>query len=340
MSLNIENFDNLGISTRTIMAYSNIKMNLEFIFENFPVYDIDVPLTKKKRKPDIKKIKAPYGSIISLRRRNKFRGIITDPEVLEKENLKQKIGKKEKLTEDDILKIKYFGKKENKKANDAEIYQLGIDTIMKKITYFLNQVTCIMSLGTKIVNIMIFESKMKIAGCKTEDQAEKVVFLFYSYLSYLQNSYTTIIPNAEPEFILETVMINVDFKLGFPIDRIQLDKLMKNKKYRDFINNSTYEPTLNTNVNIKMLSLRPHDFRFSCISFKGNNMMFIDKVKENKYNTKKEIKNETTFLVFQSSKIIISGRYIDSMKESYNNFIEIIEKNRNLIEEKLFDCSS
>lgn len=268
------------------MAYSNVSFDIKTIYTKLPVLEVEVPLTKKKRIPDLKKVKAPYGSIISLRHGNDYRGIVTKP----------------------VLNTKNF---------------------------FLNQVSCVLSLtvtSIKNLHIMMFKDSLKIAGCKSTSQAIEAVELLWDAVKKIKDSYT-ITDNSPPTFIFDTVMTNVDFKLGFNIDRKKLNNLVNDKKYKHLIQGSRFETTGNTNVNIKLYSHQPDDFRYQCLTI--DKTPIVTSVPENKYAKKKQRKNTTTFLVFRSSKVIESGRFIENMRNGYDEFIKIISENRHLIEEKI-----
>ena len=88
----------------------------------------------------------------------------------------------------------------------------------------------------------------------------------------LWQDYITKIPGAwslkkgatKPKFIIDVVMRNVDFKLGFPIQRKNLNMLMNEECFSEHIFMSQYESTAHTNVNIKMYSVKPIDFKYDC----------------------------------------------------------------------------
>lgn len=283
-------FEELGISTQTIMVYSNIQFNIPVLFKKLPITHVSVPLTKKRKLPDMKKVTAPFGCIISLRHKNAFRGIITKPDMLQSD-------------------------------------QRG--------TYFLNQVTCVLSLGNKNLHIMIFNNKLKIVGNKDIDHAIRAVEILWSYIKQIKSSYTLADPDTAPNFVFDSVMTNVDFKLGFKIDRRELNNLMNSPEFSDFIHLSRFETTNSTNVNIKMYAQPPSNLSFRAIDIIGDKTIkkFVSK---NPYEIKKEGKKKyTTFLVFRSSKVIESGRFEGSMKHSYEKFLNIIKNNRDKIEEKI-----
>lgn len=287
-------FKDLKVSTMTIMVYTNMEFDIEKLFKELPITEIDVPLTKKKKTPNLKKITAPYNSIISIRYKNDFRGVET-----------------------------------KKKPTDG------------KKNHFLNQISCIISLGDKLLHIMIFRcskggGKFKIAGAKNFDQATLGVQLLWGHIKSVPDSFT-MRDKHPPIFVFDVAMINVDFKLGFTIDRKKLNNLMNRPEYRDKVHLSRFETTSNTNVNIKMHSEKPQKYLYTYMILREGKPPKFIKSSELRYNTQtnKEKKKNTTFLVFRSSKVIESGKYSESMTSSYNYFIDIIEKNRDAIAEKI-----
>ena len=138
-------FNELKVSTITMMCYTNLIINLGVLYKSLDVYEIkNPPLMKKKKIPNIKQVEAPYGKIINVKMGNSFRG-------LETKNKKKKEGGR---------------------------------------TYFLNQVTCILSLGNKKnINIFLFDDALKISGCKSHEHAEEIIMVLCQVLVYLHPFY-------------------------------------------------------------------------------------------------------------------------------------------------------
>lgn len=278
-------FSDLGVSTITVMVYTNILMDLQKLFDNMVIYEVvDPPLTKKKKMPNVKKINAPYGQVLSLRIKKDFRGLVTKP------------------------------------PSD---------------TYFLNQMTCILSLGNyKNVNIFIFNTSLKVVGCKNESEVEEVLMILWEeYIKPLKDCYATM-DDEKPNFTFETVMTNTDFLLGFKIDRKRLNTLLNSKEYQDRIRKSKFETTGDTNVKIQFKTEKPEGYFYWRFT-EDDGVWSRDKVDNILYKKAKKKKKSTTFLVFHSSKTIVSGRYYENMSKDYEYFLNIVNKNRSLIEEKI-----
>lgn len=253
------------------------------------------------------------------------------------DNLKKFIDLYKKFPEGvtDARVIKYF-------CSKCEKYYTASD--LKITNGFLNQITLILSIGELALNIMIFDKSIKIVGCKTnEDATTAVMILWEDYISVDPELWKFLGKNSEedirleriyPSFTLSLVMRNIDFELGFSIDRKNLNNLMNKPEYSDIIFMSQCEPTGQTNVNLKMYEKKPENHMYHCLYYKNNiphskyvrNCSAIKKKKKEKY---------ITFIIFSSSKIIVSGRYDSVMKEMYYSFINIISQNKDLIAEKL-----
>ena len=147
--------------------------------------------------------------------------------------------------------------------------------------------------------------------------------------------------DTHPRVIFNIVMKNIDFKIGFSIQRDKLDTFINVNT--DFT--SHYEGSITTGVNIKLKSRHPYERMINCLEIfedgntknslveYGEYLTFLDD-KEKRKESKKE--KYHTFLVFCSGSIIQSGSGPD-MESVYRDFISILLKNRNHFEEKLSD---
>jgi len=365
---NYQKFEDLKISTRTIMVYTNIHFDVKTLFANMPITYVEPRYTKKKKNVDKKCLVSDCGSIINVQNGDRWRGI--NVKKVKKHwcaktcRLMINKGEKEikKLTvieepielENDPIKGKLFGTKYF--CTNCKIYYTLKD--LEKIPYFLNQLTIVLSLGSFNLNIMMFDNNFKIAGCKTDNDAIKATEILWQNYIKPQNAFKIANNdfenlsenNMNPRFVFKLVMMNVDFKLDFPIDRHELNLLMNSEKYNETIKMSQCESTAHSSVNIKLFKKKPINYEYKClviplnnddpyITTTGNKNPYKPQ-KKRKTNriTSKSTKTEpkyTTFIVFSSSKIILSGKYEDSMKVAYNFFIEETFKNKNLIEEKI-----
>jgi hypothetical protein len=122
-------------------------------------------------------------------------------------------------------------------------------------------------------------------------------------------------------------MTNIVFDIGFHIDKIKLNKLLKQSKnfYSLFETNFGY-----TGMNIK-IPLSEDAYYISIPFMTLQNNQWIVNYQKMKVQTKK--KKFNTFLVFHSGKIIMSGMCEENMKGDYEFFKNFLVENRKLIEE-------
>lgn len=339
-------FESLKTSTRTMMVDTNIRFNLKRIFKRLYVEKVDVPLTKKKKNVDKKKLTAPYGAIIGVQSGIYYRGIDSrkskkrwctpncrkiqqrgDKEV----NVNTVIEERYLIDPDlDIHEIRFF-------CTECERYYKIKE--LKKIANFLNQVTIIISVGDIILNIMMFKTCFKIAGCKNDKDAyESIAILWEDYISKIQRGWRMRkkFLYEEPRFMFRLVMRNVDFELGFFIDRQALNRLMNSSKYIDKVHMSQCETTGHPNVNIKMHTEEPEGYIHYCLEFPQNGKVRFVGFDKNIYKREKPKKPKyATFIVFSSSQTILTGRYEESMKNLYIFFVNEVMKYRKDIEEHI-----
>jgi len=348
-------FEELKISTRTFMVYANMEFNLGAIFRHAKITPIEIPLTKRKKNIDRKKLKASRGSIVSMQylppsgNEGYIRGIDTrkikkhwctscrltvvddsgkTTKILTVVEEVKKCIDPEITKHDDLYKIHYF-------CRNCSHYYTPKD--LNKIPHFLNQVTIVLSIGDILLNIMNFRNSLKIAGCKQDEDAYAGTKILWENFYQSQPTIWTIMNgDVNANFIIRRVMCNVGFNLGFSIDLNKLNTLMNKEEYNNIVDVSQRETTGHPNVNISMHSNKPEDFLYDMIVYKEKgNVSTVEQVKDNPYEKKKETKSRTTFIVFSSSQIILSGRYTKEMKTLYNFFINEVLKNKNNLQEKL-----
>ena len=296
------NFDSIPISTKTIIASTNMEININDCFINLPITPFI--FIKKKRGRKKKEVVVdpnkdiPEGSIITLLYKDKVRGI----------DLKNK---------------------KNKKKN-----------------FFRNALTVVMIIDHKLLNFKIpTNGKFQITGCKKNKHAELCVKYMINYFNSIEinkkiNIYKINGNHFKVIFII--VMTNIDFNVGFLINRENLDRLIN----RDTAYNSLLETSFGyTGVNIKFpmnkiqnLSLKTLEYIKEDDKWVKSNTSFEDhinslSVKDQEKESKK--KRYVTFLVFHSGNVIMSGMIVQFMKPLFQEFIEIIKNNKHIIEEKL-----
>lgn len=372
----VSDFDaiNLKVSTSTIMVYTNMEFDRNRIIEEFdPVCPKNLPLTRKKKNVDKKKIVCDYGSCISIQTGNRFKGLYmkktkakwctncqltkTDGNGMEEKmfTLSEQIYRRSprknlptRMFETPVsLEDIYLDLKVGRDFEYEIMYycsncnQLLTESQLSKIPNMLNQTTIELSLGKQPYNIMFFKNSFKIPGCKSLSDAIELIMILWKYYLGISTIWkmSKSFEHENPRFVFDSVMINVDFRLGFPIDRSKLHCLMNSEEYSNVIKMSQFEPTTHANVNIKFFSPPPSFQKFVCLEFSKdrkfkNIQESVFEILGNPYSSSKgkTPKQETTMIVFSSSVIIMSGKYVCRMKEAYDFFLNVVSDRKSDIE--------
>lgn len=295
-------FNDVPVSTQTIIAVSNLKFNLNLLYQYLPITPFVIVKKKRGRKKKVEETNPNQnistGSIISVQYKTNIRGSIL------KESKKD--NKTYFLNSITIVMIL-----ENNKLINSKISQNG----KLQITGCKNMEQCYDMIKYLFKHIREIEIQT----------GEKLFQLKLGSKSC----------NRNPQFIFNIVMKNIDFKVDFNINRDSLnDFINENTSYC-----SLFESSVNTGVNIKIKSNTPYEENLNSIELLSDltikkevvpfsSYVFLLDEKEKK-EKKKETKKEKyhTFLVFHSGSIIQSGSGPD-MKDIYNTFMNILLTNK------------
>lgn len=215
-------------------------------------------------------------------------------------------------------------------------YQGTMIKSKEKSGFFRNSVTVVMFVENKLINFKLSRNgKFQVTGCKHDGQAEKCVLYIWKYIKDHPEIYS-FSEGDTLKAIYNPVMHNVDFYLGFQVNREALDEYINmHTPYT-----SLFETTLGyTGVNIKIKSeYDPKNFKIKTKEYLPGSVKttlisfeeFLKKYK--KKDLHKPVYN--TFLVFQSGKVIMSGKTMPFMRDSYDVFRGIIKKCGKLIKEE------
>ena len=293
-------FDDIEVSTKTIITVTNLKLKIASLFESLPITEYHVVPKRRGRKkreiPADPNVNVPMGSIITLKYQGNLRGV----------DLK--------------------GGKKSKNSGQG---------------YFRNSLTVVMLIDNKTINFKISDNgKFQITGCKNDNHAFAMIQKFYQIIKdSCQESYT-----LEGDFyaVFLTVMTNIDFNLGFQINRENLDKWINTRTSY----NSLLETSFGyTGVNIKIPFNMPRDLYLKKLTFisesnewketrlgyTGYLDLLADKERRKEINKSRY----NTFLVFHSGNCIFSSMHRDYMKSYYDEFLGIIRNCRPSIEENV-----
>ena len=312
-----KSFDEINVSTKTVIGMSNLNIDLDKFFKYIPVTDY-IPVEKRKGRRKRIQIKTttnviPKGSIISLQKGVDFRGV----------ELKKK--KKKYFLHSITLVMCLY---ENKFIN-VKVYSNG-----------KFQITGCSSEDTYMFAIIYIYKLLQ----ETEKWTGEKIFSLFSNKTFESDQHLSV--------IFETVMQNLDFNLGFGVYRVKLDRFIhEHTNYK-----SNFEPSVNTSVNIKVKSDTTIDYNLLRITYvpveeeKTLDLVYNSNIQKSfvlykdylelvqpkrKKESKKEVKKKEkyhTFLVFTTGSIIMSSRGPD-MERVYSEVIDILMKNREYFED-------
>ena len=220
----------------------------------------------------------------------------------------------------------------------------GDDSLLKKKNKkcFRNAVNVILQVEeNKNVNFKLSKNgKFQLTGCKNENHAIQAVSFFIRQLFRYCRDYITMTPGAQEVLVyFQTVMTNIDFSVGFCVDRQKLDHLLNQKTPFHSLLETSFGYT---GVNIKFPLTLPwwkmnvpvvrmsttDDFPWTLDyqSMESVGTFTNDQLTKKKYNT---------FLVFHSGNVIMSGMTKETMNDHFDCFQGMIREWRDEIEEKL-----
>lgn len=262
------------------------------------IYLLQTLLLKRKREEEKKRIQVilpnnnlPYGSIISVQKKKEIRGAC----------------------------LKSKRKSETPSSNKD---------------YFLHSVSLVIVLeDNKQINLKVSgNGKLQITGCKNDGHFINSVTSLYDTMNMVEKwtneKLYTFSYGEKLEVLFNTVMQNMDFNVGFKINRQKLDKFIE----KHTCHTSIYEGSLATGVNIKVKSDASIEPIITKIYYDGKELQTTYSSYE-EYNTmlnkKKETKKDKrhTFLVFSSGSVIMSSTG-SGMKEIYEDIVDIFIKNK------------
>jgi len=298
--LKFPDFDDIKVSTKTIIAKTNMTIDLRKLFDYLPITDYKVNPKKRGRKKKIEQIEEKIiiesGSIITLKYENDVRGV---------EIKKKKIDKK------------------------------------KKSKWFRNSFTVVMIIDNKPINFKVCQNgMMQITGCKFDSQAEDCVKFIWYYIKEQKEIYKFTYGDFL-DIMFIPVMRNIDFSLGFNVDREKLAKYISTQtKYHCLLETSFGYTGCNSKVPIN-IDIRK--MKIKKLSFVDDNWVekdstydeYLNKLTEKEINKKMNKERFVTFLIFHSGKVIQSSINSEFGRDSYYYFLEIIKSAFDEIEERL-----
>lgn len=304
------------ISTKTIIGVSNVDCDIDNIFNTLKV--------REMKCEDQEKVLC----LISFKKQRGRRKKESDDVLEKKKELSNLLVQPQ---EGDIVGI-YFQNR-----------QRGLPQYLKyNRKYFRNALNIIMVLAhNKKINFKLSKNgKIQMTGCKEDDDAKRCLQLFFEKLNKECSEYIRYDHQKGIEIHYYTVMTNIDFNTGFKINRQKLNIMINEST--EF--NSLLETSFGyTGVNIKIPMTLGNDVIIDRLVLQNNHWVhehvpfvtFLDGVDERFRNQELLKKRYNTFLVFHSGNIIMSGMRLDKMLDLQKSFYNLLQQNRNKIEELL-----
>ena len=294
-------FDDIPVSTKTFIVMTNLQLDINKLFEFLPITHYEIVPKKRGRK----KKNASEDPNVDI----KSGSIIT----MKFEN---------KLKGVD-LKLK---KNQNKK---------------KPVKWFRNSFTVVIMVDNKKINFKICSNGMlQLTGLKKDEHAEYCIKYIWDYIKDEKEIYT-FTRGDSLEILLIPAMRNIDFSIGFIVDREKLAKYMSTQT--EF--HSLLETSFGyTGVNIK-LPIQKNILEMEIKKLKyfenewseeiTNYSEYLSHLTEKERLKKINKERYCTFLVFHSGHVIESATCHAFAIDAYYYFLDIIRKCKDQIEEKL-----
>lgn len=215
---------------------------------------------------------------------------------------------------------------------------------------FRNALNVIMSINCeeridkklKCVNFKVSKNgKFQMTGCRSEIEAQKALFAFLETAFHVSpTSFEFLDGSHILQIYFQTVMTNIGLYLGFCVNRQKLDNLMNS----DTPFYSLLETSFGyTGVNIKFpldmewwklaVPTASCDIRQSVWMWTCSEKPLCELVSSETMDKMKQKKKYNTFLLFHSGNVIMSGMLHETMKDHFQQFVQLMKEWKSQIEE-------
>lgn len=293
-------FEDIQVSTKTFISMTNLTIDLRKLFDFLPVTDYIVIPKRRGRKKKCDNIN-PNTNILP----------------------------------GSIITLKF-----EDKLRGVDLKKKKSQTKKKRNKWFRNSFTVVIIMDNKAINFKICQNGMfQITGCKTDEHAENCVKYIWEYIKDTTGLYKFSRGN-----ILETLFVpamrNIDFGLGFLVDREKLAMYMSvQTEFHSLLETSFGYTGVNikipitediTTLEVKKL-IYNNGWTEEIVSYNDYLNLLpkkeqLKKINKDRYNT---------FLVFHSGKTIMSSINDKFSKDTYYYFLKIIRTCYDKIEERL-----
>lgn len=246
------------------------------------------------------------------------------------------------IQEGSIITLKFEG--------EVKGVELKVKKDNKKTKWFRNSITVVIVLD-KPVNFKICRNgTFQMTGCKSHTHAELCIKYIWEYIKDDPGIYS-FSRGSNLECLFIPSMRNIDFSLGFIVDREKLNQYMcpnesNEQSYNDMDFHCLLETSFGyTGVNIKIpLNQDISKMGIKKLTYTNKNeweqvdttyQEYLDLLPTKEKESKLKEQRYNTFLVFHSGKVIMSGLTSEFMKDVYYYFLKIMEEGFEYIEERL-----
>lgn len=216
----------------------------------------------------------------------------------------------------------------------------SIDGEHEPVKYFRNALTVVMFSHSKLVNFKISRNgKLQFTGAKSVDYAVTCVKHLWTQLLRLNEAAKA---NSKPNIItdfttdpgtltctFETVMTNMDFKIGFEIDRNKLNEVVASVDGYHSFTETTFGYS---GLNLKMPCLLEQSVDVPVLTIDSEGNSTITTRAQGIPASSNGRTRHTTFLVFRSGSVIVSGTNPDTIRPCFQKFADFVRANRARIE--------
>lgn len=212
----------------------------------------------------------------------------------------------------------------------------------KKKKWFRNSIPIVIILDKPINFKICRNGTFQMTGCKSHNHAELCIKYTWQYMKDYTDIYT-FTHNDTLETLFIPSMRNIDFSLGFLVDREKLNQYMSTQqKFHCLLETSFGYTGVNIKIpldkdiclmDVKKLTYNNQDDSWTeeWKTYKD----YLNTLPEKDKETKLSETRYNTFLVFHSGKVIMSGLTSKFMEDVYYYFLQIMNDCYDLIEERL-----
>jgi hypothetical protein len=213
----------------------------------------------------------------------------------------------------------------------------------KKTKWFRNSFTVVIIIDNKPVNFKICQNGMfQLTGCKFDIHAEKCIKYIWDYIKD-QKDMWTFSEKTHLEILFIPAMRNIDFSVGYLIDREKLSKYMSTKtSFYSLLETSFGYTGVNCKIglsyDIKKMKIKKLIYTLDDTMWHESETIYdeyLSQIPEKERDKKINKDRYNTFLIFHSGRAIMSGLCRDFMVDAYYYFISIIKACRKEVEEIL-----